>query len=163
MRPRMSPMKFMDSIEKTSTRVLPSFLWAALLYSSQPPTSTRTPAILPQIRSMLLGKPGTSSDVIALARKAPTRVNIPASIDSAKAAVGLFSTITAKVHTYNYAPYLNYQSTVTLTAEEHEPSILCHNIGQAKHVFSQIATCLTPACKPRVPAIPRDQRGVRPK
>src|SRR2546430_13392767 len=79
MRPRMRPMKFMDSIEKTSTNVLPSFLWAALLYSSQPPTRVRIPAILPQIRSMLLGKPGTSSDVMALARKAPTRVNIPAS------------------------------------------------------------------------------------
>jgi len=25
MRPRMSPMKFMDSIENTSTKVLPSF------------------------------------------------------------------------------------------------------------------------------------------
>ena len=98
MRPRMRPMKFMDSIEKTSTNVLPSFLWAALLYSSQPPTRVRIPAILPQIRSMLLGKPGTSSDVMALARKAPTRVNIPASIDSAKAAVGFFSTFTANVH-----------------------------------------------------------------
>ena len=94
----MRPMKFMDSIEKTSTKVLPSFLWAALLYSSQLPTSTRTPAILPQIRSISLGKPGTSSDVIALARKEPTRVNIPASIDSAKAAVGFGATFTAKVH-----------------------------------------------------------------
>jgi hypothetical protein len=133
MRPRTRPMKFMDSIEKTSTKVLPSFLWAALLYSSQPPTSTRTPAILPQIRSILLGKPGTSSDVIALATKAPTRVNIPASIDSAKAAVGFFSTFTANVHPYNYAPNRKYQSTVTLTGEYHEPPILCRNIGQAKH------------------------------
>ena len=138
MRPRTSPMKFMDSIEKTSTRVLPSFLWAALLYSSQPPTSTRTPAILPQIRSILLGKPGTSSDVIALARKAPTRVNIPASIDSAKAAVGFFSTFTANVHPYNYAPYQNYQCTVTLTAEEREPSMLCRNIGPAKQVHGHV-------------------------
>ena len=145
MRPRMSPMKFMDSIEKTSTKVLPSFLWAALLYSSQPPTSTRTPAILPQIRSILLGKPGTSSDVIALATKAPTRVNIPASIDSAKAAVGFFSTFTANVHPYNYAPYRNYQRTVTLTGEEHEPSILCRNIGQAKHDFRHHTTYQTPA------------------
>src|SRR6266852_8520118 len=133
MRPRMRPMKFMDSIEKTSTKVLPSFLWAALLYSSQPPTRVSMPAILPQIRSILLGKPGTSSDVMALARKAPTRVNIPASIDSAKAAVGFFSTFTANVHPYIYAPDRNYQSTVTLTCEEHEPSILCHNIGRAKH------------------------------
>src|SRR3989442_4804234 len=131
MRPRMSPMKFMDSIEMTSNRVLHSLLWAALLYSSQLQTSTRTPAILPQIRSMSVGKPGTSSDVIALARKAPTRVNIPASIDSAKAAVGFFSTFTANVHPYNYAPYRNYQPTVTLTGEQHEPSILCPNIGQA--------------------------------
>jgi len=99
----MRPMKFMDSIEKTSTKVLPSFLWAALLYSSQPPTRVSMPAILPQIRSILLGKPGTSSDVMALARKAPTRVNIPASIDSAKAAVGFFSTFTANVYPYNYA------------------------------------------------------------
>src|SRR5712664_931110 len=144
MRPRMSPMKFMDSIEKTSTKVLPSFLWAALLYSSQPPTSTRTPAILPQIKSILLGKPGTSSDVIALATNAPTRVNIPASIDSAKAAVGFFSTFTANVHPYNYAPYRNYQSTVTLTCEEGEPSMLCHNIEQAKHVFSHYAPYQTP-------------------
>jgi len=40
-------------------------------------------------------------------------VNIPASIDSAKAAVGFFSTFTANVHPYNYAPCRNYQSTVT--------------------------------------------------
>src|SRR6266436_8200730 len=131
MRPRMRPMKFMDSIEKTSTNVLPSFLWAALLYSSQQPTRVRIPARLPQIRSILLGKPGTSSDVMALARKAPTRVNIPASIDSAKAAVGFFSTFTANVHPYNYAPSRNYESTVTLTGEEFEPAILCHDIGQA--------------------------------
>jgi hypothetical protein len=82
----------------------------------------------------LLGKPGTSSDPIALATKEPTRVNIPASIDSAKAAVGFFSTFTANVHPYNYAPCQNYQSTVTLTCEEGEPSMLCRNIGLAKHV-----------------------------
>jgi hypothetical protein len=148
MRPRTSPMKFMDSIEKTSTKVLPSFLWAALLYSSQPPTSTRTPAILPQIRSILLGKPGTSSDVMALATNAPTRVNIPASIDSAKAAVGFFSTFTANVHPYNYAPDRNYQSTVTLTCEEREPSMLCLNIEHAKHVQSQNGNSTFPASFP---------------
>src|SRR6266436_3596575 len=144
MRPRMRPMKFMDSIEKTSTKVLPSFLWAALLYSSQPPTRVSMPAILPQIRSMLLGKPGTSSDVIALARNAPTRVNIPASIDSAKAAVGFFSTFTANVHPYNYAPYRNYQSTVTLTAEEREPSMLCRNTGPAKQVHGHVGIPQSP-------------------
>jgi hypothetical protein len=62
------------------------------------------------------------------------RVNIPASIDSAKAAVGFFSTFTANVHPYNYAPCRKYQSTVTLTGKEHEPSMLCRHIGQAKHV-----------------------------
>jgi len=128
----MSPMKFMDSIEKTSTNVLPSFLWAALLYSSQDPTNVRIPAMLPHMRSILAGNPGTRSDEIAVIEI--TRVNIPASIDSAKAAVGLFSTFTANVHPYNYAPYRNYQSTVTLTGEEREPSILCLNIEQAKHV-----------------------------
>ena len=125
-------MKFMDSIEKTSTNVLPSFLWAALLYSSQLPTSVSMPARLPQIKSRLVGKPGTSSDPIALATKAPTRVNIPASIDSAKAAVGFFSTFTANVHPYNYAPCRNYQSTVTLTDDEREPWTLCLRKGQAK-------------------------------
>src|SRR6267143_2687229 len=138
MRPRMRPMKFMDSIEKTSTRVLPSFLWAALFYSSHLPTSTRTPAILPQIRSMLLGKPGTSRDVMALATNAPTRVNIPASIDSAKAAVGFFSTFTANVHPYNYVPDRNYQSTVTLAGEDLEPLMLCRNIGWAKHTRKKV-------------------------
>ena len=97
MRPRMRPMKFIDSMEKTSTSVLPSFLWAALLYSNQDPTSTSIPAMLPQIRSKSLGKPGTRSDVMVLAMKAPTRVNIPASSDSAKAAVGFGSTLAAKV------------------------------------------------------------------
>src|SRR6267378_1316660 len=93
--------------------------------------------------------------------KVVAKVNIAESIDIAKAAVGFFSTFTANVHPYNYAPYRNYQSTVTLTAEEHEPSILCHNIGQAKHVFSQIATYLTLACKPRVPCYtPRPTRCV---
>ena len=112
MRPRMRPMKFMDSIEKTSTKVLPSFLWAALLYSSQDPTNVSRPAMLPQMRSILVGNPGTRSDEIAVMEI--TRVNIPASIDSAKAAVGFFSTFTANVHPYNYAPCRNYQSTVTL-------------------------------------------------
>lgn len=100
MSPRMRPMKFIDSIEKTSTSVLPIFRWAALLYNSQDPTRTSIPATLPQIRSRLPGKPGTSSDAMALARKAPTRVNIPASNDSAKAAVGFCSTFTAKAHPY---------------------------------------------------------------
>jgi hypothetical protein len=66
--------------------------------------------------------------------KVVAKVNIAESIDIAKAAVGFFSTFTANVHPYNYAPDRNYQSTVTLTGQEHEPSILCHNIGQAKHV-----------------------------
>src|SRR3989442_2182769 len=144
MRPRMSPMKFMDSIEKTRTNVLTRFLWAELLYSRQLPTSTRTPAILPQIRSMLLGKPGTSSDVIALARNAPTRVNIPASIDSAKAAVGFFSTFTANVHPYNYAPYRHYQSTVTLTAAQREPSMLCRSTVPAKQVHGHVGIPQSP-------------------
>jgi hypothetical protein len=100
MRPRMRPMKFIDSMEKTSTRVLPSLRWAALLNSSQDPTSVSIPATLPQIRSRLLGNPGTSSDPIALARNAPIRVNSPASSDSAKAAVGFGSTFTAKAHPY---------------------------------------------------------------
>jgi len=125
----MRPMKFMDSIEKTSTKVLPSFLWAALLYSSQDPTNVSMPAMLPHMRSMLAGNPGTRSDEIAVMEI--RRVNIPASIDSAKAAVGFFSTFTANVHPYNYAPSRNYESTVTLTGEEFEPAILCHDIGQA--------------------------------
>jgi hypothetical protein len=47
--------------------------------------------------------------------KVVAKVNIAESIDIAKAAVGFFSTFTANVHPYNYAPYRNYQSTVTLT------------------------------------------------
>ena len=62
------------------------------------------------------------------------KVNIAESIESAKAAVGFFSTFTANVHPYNNAPYRNYQSTVTLTAEEREPSMLCHSTGPAKQV-----------------------------
>jgi hypothetical protein len=73
-------------------------------------------------------------------------VNIPASIDSAKAAVGFFSTFTANVHPYNYAPCRNYQSTVTLTCEEREPSMLCRSIGRAKHVHSKAFCVRFPVC-----------------
>jgi hypothetical protein len=73
------------------------------------------------------------------------KVNIAESIDIAKAAVGFFSTFTANVHPYNYAPDQNYQSTVTLTCEEGEPSMLCHNIEQAKHDFPHHANYQTPA------------------
>src|SRR5690349_15823267 len=65
--------------------------------------------------------------------KVVAKVSIAESSDIAKAAVGFFSTFTANVHPYNYAPNRNYQSTVTLTGEYHEPPILCRNIGQAKH------------------------------
>src|SRR5207247_8685064 len=91
------PMKFIERMEKTSTSVLASVLWAALLYSKEDTTSTSIPAMLAQIRSKSVGKPGTRSDVMVLAMKAPTRVNIPASSDSAKAAVGFGSTLAAKV------------------------------------------------------------------
>jgi hypothetical protein len=53
---------------------------------------------------MVEGKPGTRSDVMVLATKAPISVNSPASIDSAKAAVGFGSTFAAKAHPYNTLP-----------------------------------------------------------
>ncbi len=56
--------------------------------------------MLPQMRSRSLGKPGTRSEVIAVAKKAPIRVNSPASSDSAKAAVGFGWTFAAKAHPY---------------------------------------------------------------
>src|SRR5437867_12942573 len=135
MRPRMRPMKFIDSMEKTSTSVLPSFLWAALLYSNQDPTSTSIPAMLPQIRSKSLGKPGTRSDVMVLAMKAPTRVNIPASSDSAKAAVGFGSTLAAKV-----IPTNSCLSKLSIHCNQNhekcESTPLCRNIESTKHVTS---------------------------
>jgi hypothetical protein len=86
--------------------------------------------------------------------KVVAKVNIAESIDIAKAAVGFFSTFTANVHPYNYAPYRNYQSTVTLTDEEREPSMLCHNIGQAKHVFSHQPLTRLPLASLGVSPIP---------
>jgi hypothetical protein len=53
---------------------------------------------------MVEGKPGTRSDVMVLAMKAPISVNRPASIESAKAAVGFGSTFAAKAYPYNTLP-----------------------------------------------------------
>lgn len=98
MRPRIKPRRFMDITEKTSTSKLPSFLWAALLYSSQEPMRTQTPVMVPQIRNSDDGNPGMNSAPRVVATNAVIRVNIPASIDSAKAAVGFRSTFAAKAH-----------------------------------------------------------------
>ena len=95
----MSPMKLTDRMEKTSTRMLPIFLWAALLYNSHDPTHTSIPVTAPQIRRRLLGNQPTS--IAEMVTKALIREIIPASIDSAKAAVGFGATFTAKAHPYN--------------------------------------------------------------
>ena len=95
----MRPTKLTDSMEKTSTSVLPIFLWAALLYNSHDPTSTSIPVTAPQIRSILLGNQLTLSAEIVM--KALIREIIPARIDRAKAAVGFGWTFTAKAHPYN--------------------------------------------------------------
>ncbi len=97
MRPRMGLTKFPEIREKTSTSIEPSFLWAALLYSSHDPTKQIMPAMVPHTRIMPLN-PGTRSIVTELAMKAVSRVVIPASSDIAKAAVGLGPTFTAKAH-----------------------------------------------------------------
>jgi hypothetical protein len=101
MRPRMRPRKFNDSIEKTRTRVLPSFRWAALLNSNHDPTSVSTPAMLPQMRSILPLTRLDASKSALMPVKLMANVKIAESIDSAKAAVGFGSTFTAKAHPYN--------------------------------------------------------------
>ena len=98
MRPRINPTKFSEITEKTSTSIDPIFLWAALLYSSQEPTSTSMPAMLPHTRIIVESMPGISRELTVLAMKALIRVISPASADSAKAAVGFGEVFTAKVH-----------------------------------------------------------------
>jgi len=98
MRPRINPTKFSEITEKTSTSIDPIFLWAALLYSSQEPTSTSMPAMLPHTRIIVESMPGISKELTVLAMKALIRVISPASADSANAAVGFGEVFTAKVH-----------------------------------------------------------------
>ena len=97
MRPRISPRMFIYISEKTSTSIDPSFLWAALLYSSHEPTMTSRPAIVPQtcIKVASAGSvKKTMGDAVSM--KAPSMVMKPAISDSAKAAVGFGSLFVAK-------------------------------------------------------------------
>ena len=90
---------FMEIREKTSTSIEPSFLWAALLYSSQEPTMTSMPAMVPQT-CIMVTRVGSvrrrSGDEVS--RNVPSMVTRPAITESAKAAVGFASTFTAKAH-----------------------------------------------------------------
>ena len=69
-----------------------------MLYSSQEPTSVSMPAMLPHTRIIDESIPGISKELTVVAMKALIRVIIPASADSAKAAVGFGDVFTANVH-----------------------------------------------------------------
>ncbi len=125
MRPRIGLTKFPEIREKTSTSIDPSFLWAALLYRSQEPTKQTRPAMLPHTRIMLLNA-GTMSIATLPAMKAVSSVVIPASSDSAKAAVGFGATFTAKAYPYYKDWHGNYQPIVTLEGEEYMRFPLCN-------------------------------------
>ena len=121
MRPRINPMKFSEITEKTSTSIDPIFLWAALLYSSQDPTSVSMPATLPHTRTIVASIPGIRRALTVPAMNALTRVISPASADSAKAAVGFGDVLTAKVHPDRSSPDADYQELVTVEHVQHAP------------------------------------------
>lgn len=85
------------------------------MYSSQDPTSVKRPAIAPMISAVVASSAKNDSDVTEM--KAVTRVDMPASNDSAKAAVGLGSTFTAKAYPYKNERHEKYQPIVTLEGE----------------------------------------------
>jgi hypothetical protein len=94
MRPKTILTKFIEIIENTSTSMLPSFLCAALLYSSHDPTMVAMPARLPTIKTMLVGKTEIVMEPRIEVRNVASNIQRPETIDSAKAAVGFGSTFT---------------------------------------------------------------------